>query len=71
MTNNVEQIGPYLKTAREEAKLTQLELAKRLGVTPRYVSDLETGRRQPSLEVFFNIADITKVGLDRLAGRKP
>lgn len=65
------QIGAYLKAAREEGRLTQEELATRLKITPRYVSDMENDRRKPSLPIFVEMANTLNVSLDRLAGRKP
>ncbi len=38
-----------LSTQRERAALTQEELAERADVSARFISLLETGRRQPSL----------------------
>ena len=37
------QIGEQIKSAREQAKLTQEQLAERVEVSPQYVSDLERG----------------------------
>ena len=37
------QIGERIKQAREQAKLTQEQLAERIDVSPQYVSDLERG----------------------------
>lgn len=37
------QIGEQIKAAREQAKLTQEQLAERVEVSPQYVSDLERG----------------------------
>lgn len=37
------QIGEQIKTAREQAKLTQEQLAEHVEVSPQYVSDLERG----------------------------
>lgn len=38
-----------LVALREKARLTQEELAERADVSARFISFLETGRRQPSL----------------------
>lgn len=38
-----------LSERREQAQLTQEELAERADVSARFISFLETGRRQPSL----------------------
>lgn len=37
------KIGEQIKLARENAKLTQEELAERVEVSPQYISDLERG----------------------------
>jgi transcriptional regulator with XRE-family HTH domain len=41
--------------ARKNAALTQEELAFRAGIERSYVSDLERGKKTPSLEVFVRI----------------
>lgn len=37
------QIGEQVHLAREQAKLTQEQLAERIEVSPQYISDLERG----------------------------
>lgn len=37
------QIGEQIRLAREQAKLTQEQLAERVEVSPQYISDLERG----------------------------
>ncbi len=37
------QIGEQVKKAREQASLTQEQLAEQIEVSPQYVSDLERG----------------------------
>lgn len=37
------QIGEQIRIAREQAKLTQEQLAERIEVSPQYISDLERG----------------------------
>lgn len=41
MTINV---GPKLKTRREQIGLTQLELAKKIGVSESYICQIEKGK---------------------------
>lgn len=41
----------YLIKARNAAGLTQLEASKRLSISQNYLSNLETGKRQKSLNV--------------------
>jgi len=44
-------IGTFLRDRRDEAGLTQLDLAARSGVSQTMVSAIERGRRRPSLDV--------------------
>lgn len=45
----VTAFADVLRELREQASLTQEELAERADVSVRFISFLETGRRQPSL----------------------
>jgi len=50
-----------LKELREEAGLTQLEVAYQLGVTPQTVYMWESGRREPLAKVFVKLARLYNV----------
>jgi len=59
--------GEKLYHLRVANKLTQDELAQKLGLSSRgYVSNLESGRKQPSLELVPRIADFFGVTTDYL-----
>ncbi len=45
-----------LKELREEAGLTQLQVAYQLGVTPQTVYMWESGRREPLARIFVRLA---------------
>jgi transcriptional regulator with XRE-family HTH domain len=63
----VRHFGEKLRYLRRGQKVTQAELAARLGViTQSYVSHLEAGRKEPSIEVAIQIADTFGVTLDYL-----
>lgn len=53
----------YLKYLRKSHYLSQEELAKKLGISQTYYSQIETGQRKPSLALwrkiheFFNVSD--------------
>ncbi|MCR5455472.1 MAG: helix-turn-helix domain-containing protein [Bacteroidales bacterium] len=47
--------GQILQNARKEAKITQLELAKRTNTTKSYISKLENGVIIPSVGMFYRI----------------
>ena len=42
-----------LKKHRERKGLSQNQLAKQLGITQTFLSEIERGRKNPSLEQFF------------------
>ena len=44
-----ERIGPRVRARRLELGMSMRELARRLGVSPSFVSRLETGRCPPSV----------------------
>ncbi|MFG2473543.1 helix-turn-helix domain-containing protein [Streptomyces fagopyri] len=52
-----EGLGQLLRSARERAGLGVRETARRSGLSGGYVSDLEAGRRCPSLTVAQQLAD--------------
>lgn len=56
-----EQIGKNIKKAREEKGLTQEELAQKVEVHVSYISRIERGVVNPSIEVIENIAKVLKV----------
>lgn len=49
---------PYiLKKFRQEAGLTQVQLSEQVGVSPSFIGMLESGRKKPSLDMLFQLAD--------------
>jgi len=58
-----------LKELREEAELTQIELAKKLRMSNGAVGNYEAGKRKPRMEDMETIADFFNVSLDYLVGR--
>ncbi|PHS12250.1 MAG: transcriptional regulator [Kangiella sp.] len=59
-----------LKLFRTERKITQARLAGLLEVDPRVYNRWERGLSTPQFETIIKIADILKVSIDELAGRK-
>lgn len=60
------KIGDVLKSVREKAGLTQLELSSMVGVSRAYYADIERGRYNPSLKVLTRLADILGIDLNFL-----
>jgi transcriptional regulator with XRE-family HTH domain len=59
------RIVAALTTARRDAKLRQVDLAKRLGWQQAYVSRYETGERQLSVDEYVAVA--LAIGIDPVA----
>ena len=57
--NSPMSLGSRIKTARQVARLNQLALAKRLGVTPQAVSQWERGETIPDADRIRDIAKAT------------
>lgn len=47
--------GQILQNARKQAKITQVELAKRANTTKSYISKVENGLITPSVGMFYRI----------------
>jgi transcriptional regulator with XRE-family HTH domain len=56
--------GQEIRRARLEADLTQAELARRLGVSPSYISNIEAGRVNVTVGQLANLANAMKTALD-------
>lgn len=57
-----------IKTLRIEAKLTQIQLAKTLGLSQRKISYLENGTIEPSIDTIIQFAKFFDVSTDYLLG---
>ncbi|MCE7482709.1 MULTISPECIES: helix-turn-helix transcriptional regulator [Microbacterium] len=55
-----------IRSRREEAGITQADLAGRIGVTRQTLIAIEQGRYSPTLELAFQIARAFEVGIDDL-----
>lgn len=57
-------IGSRLREARNKVKLTQEQLAEKVGIGTTYISDIERGAKFPSLSLFIKIVDALGVSSD-------
>lgn len=62
-------IGTELRKAREEAGLTQVQLAKAAGLHRTYVSLLERGKRSPTVDVLFRLCRAMGIRPSRFVAR--
>ena len=63
---NQEKIGKFIAQCRKDKKMTQSELAEKLNVTDRSVSNWENGRNMPDLSLFKPICDELGVTINEL-----
>jgi len=57
MTNSTETLlKTNIKKYREKAGLTQEQLSELAGISPDYLSEIERGKKVPSMKRFFKIA---------------
>ena len=66
LTNRLENIGLNIKKYRKQMKLSQVELAVEVGIDRAYLSEIENGRTNPSVNVLYAIADALKIEIKYL-----
>ena len=49
-------VGRNVRRARERAKMTQEQFADKSGFSQQYISDLERGRRNPTIVTLYELA---------------
>lgn len=57
-------MGPMLKDARLKVKLTQDEVAERVGITTRYLMAIENEGKCPALGVWFRLIHTLHISAD-------
>ena len=67
---NQENIGKFISELRKEKNMTQQELADKLGITDRAVSNWENGRRLPDLSMITILAKELNVEVSELLNAK-
>lgn len=58
--------GENVKKRREELKMTQEQLAEKVGVSFQFISFVETGRKTPNVNFGRDLAKALKCSLDSL-----
>ena len=59
-----------LYSLRVESTMSRAELAEKLNVSVRLISDWENGQRECDFDMLIKIADLFSVSVDYLLGRK-
>ncbi len=60
-TEQESRIIQRLKLAREEARLSQMELSYRSGVSPNMITYIETGKSSPTLSTLLKLTDALNI----------
>ena len=68
---NQEKIGKFILECRKAKKLTQEQLAEKIGVTDKSISNWENGRNMPDLSLFKPLCEILDITInDLISGEK-
>lgn len=57
-------VGQIIHDARKQEKMTQTDLAKRIGTNKSYISKIENGSIEPGVGLFFRILDALGLKFD-------
>ena len=63
---NQEKIGKFIAKCRKDKKMTQSDLAERLGVTDKSIGNWENGRNMPDLSLFKPLCDELDITINEL-----
>lgn len=59
-------IGIKLKRLRQRKKLSQEVLAEKVGISPKYVSSIERGKENPTLDILIKLAQTLGVEIEEV-----
>lgn len=62
------RFGRRLKSLRLSSGMTQIQLAEKIGMSPSTIGMYEQGRREPGLDIIFNMCEIFEVHPNELLG---
>ena len=65
------QLGQSIRAARERRGLSLRELARRVNVSPSFVSQIELGKANPSVGTLYSLVSVLGTTLDDLIGDQP
>lgn len=63
---DMNKVGKRIQEMRQQRGMTQSELARELGLTPKYISNIECGGKNPTLETFADIANALQIDANTL-----
>lgn len=66
MKDDAKKLGENLKNIRMKKNITQIEIAKMLGVDRSFVSNIENGKNNPTLSTITSLAKALGVSTNEL-----
>lgn len=57
-------VGSKIKQARINHKFSQIELAEKINISEKHISNIERGQNFPSLDTFFKICSVLELTLE-------
>lgn len=60
------KLGQNLKKIRAEEKMSQGDIARKLGVDRGYISNIENGKKNPTLATIERLANALGISVDEL-----
>ena len=61
-----QKIGKFIAECRKKEKLTQVQLAEKLGITDRAISKWENGKSLPDSSIMLELCDVLKISVNDL-----
>ncbi len=62
--NDKKFVGNKLKQARLSNNLSQVELAEKINLSEKHISNIERGQNFPSLDTFFKMCEVLNLSLN-------
>lgn len=57
-------IGPTIKNIRNQKGLKQIWVAKKAGISNRYLSGIESGKKNPTIKTIENVCKVLGISLE-------
>lgn len=59
-------IGKRIQDLRKSKKMSQEQVAEKMGISPKYLSSIERGKENPTLDTFIKLAESLNVELSEI-----
>ena len=59
-------LGKRIKSLRQSRRMTQEELAEKMGISAKYLSSIERGQENPTLDTMIKLSDSLRIELEEV-----